>query len=106
MGIGRKATALLTLGLVLSWHAPAWSGDSAATAPNVQSTLANPSGTSLLGMLNSVLTGTTNDPPKPEKRCKPSQLYSGHDVVGDPETCIMGRLNVSGGSTGVAVGAP
>jgi hypothetical protein len=32
-----------------------------------------------------------------ESNCKPSHLYSSHDVVGDPQTCIMNRLDLSGG---------
>jgi hypothetical protein len=97
MGLRKRTTALLGFGLLLSVYAPAWSADSTTAAPNAQTTPSNPYGNSLLGMLNSVPTGTSNDPPKPENHCKPGHLYSQHDVVGDPETCIMGRYTVPGG---------
>ena len=106
MGLGKRTIALLGFGLMLSWYAPAWSADSTPPAANAQTTSANPYGNSLLGMLNTVLTGTTTDVRKPENHCKPSQLYSQHDVVGDPEACIMGRFTLGTGGTVSAAGVP
>jgi hypothetical protein len=37
--------------------------------------------------------------------CKPGQLFSQHDVVGDPESCIMQGAS-SGGAHGFATGVP
>jgi hypothetical protein len=104
MGLGKRTTALLGFGLLLIFFAPAWSADSTMPAANAQTTTANPYGNSLLGMLSTVLTGTTTDPGKPENHCKPSQLYSQHDVIGDPEACIMGRYTLGTGATGFAAG--
>jgi len=107
MNIGKRTTALLGVGLLLSFSAPAWSADSTTPAANAQMTPAKPYGNSLLGMLNTVLTGTTTDASKPENNCKPSQLYSQHDVVGDPEACIMGGYTLGTGATVVtAPGVP
>jgi hypothetical protein len=98
-------TALVGLGLMLTFAAPAWSGDSATPAAHTQDTSANPYGNSILGMLNSVLTGSRTEEPQPEHRCRPSELYSQHDVVGDPEACVMGRYGFGSGSNGIATGA-
>ena len=57
---------------------------------------------SLLGMLAPILTEPAQHA-KP-KTCKPGELYSGHDVVGDPEACFMGRLDVHGAPQGFGGG--
>ena len=102
----KRTAALLGFGLLLSFGVPAWCGEPAAPAANVQAAAANPYGNSLMGMLNSVLTGSTTDQRKPEKHCKASQLYSQHDVVGDPEACIMGTYTLGTGGNGSAAGIP
>jgi hypothetical protein len=93
---GKKAAALLSFGLVLGFSAPAWSADSAAAAGNAEAAPANPHDNTLLGFLNSVLSDPPASAGRPENHCKPSQLYSQHDVVGDPETCVMSRLTLGG----------
>jgi hypothetical protein len=105
MGIRKTATALLGFGLLLGVYTPAWSAESTTPAASAQTAQTSPYGNSLMGMLNSVLTGTTTDPRQPEKHCQPGHLYSQHDVVGDPETCIMGRYTVPGGGT-APIGVP
>jgi hypothetical protein len=32
-----------------------------------------------------------------ETKCKPSHLYSSHDVVGDPQSCIINRVVIGAG---------
>jgi hypothetical protein len=48
-----------------------------------------------------------SDPPaiagKLANHCKPSQLYSLHDVVGDPETCVMSRFTLGGDGSAAGV---
>jgi hypothetical protein len=102
MGMSKKAVVLLVLSLLFGIGAPAWSGTAEQATPNnAQVIPANPKGNTLLGMLNSVLPGTDPDPRQPKSQCKASQLYSQHDVVGDPEACIMGRYTIGNGSTAV-----
>jgi hypothetical protein len=31
--------------------------------------------------------------PDAEKNCKPGHMYSAHDIVGDPQACIMGSVS-------------
>jgi hypothetical protein len=35
--------------------------------------------------------------PQTQSNCKPGQMYSAHDVVGDPQTCIMQSISGLGG---------
>lgn len=99
MGISKKAVVLLVPSLLFGIGAPAWAGTAAQAVPQAQTTSAGIADNSLLGMLKSVLAGADPDPRQPKNRCKASQMYSQHDVVGDPEACIMGRYTVGGGST-------
>jgi hypothetical protein len=63
-----------------------------------------PSDKSLLGILTPMLTDPATH--AAQKDCKPDQLYSQHDVVGDPEACFMGRYDVRSGSASVGATAP
>ena len=36
-------------------------------------------------------------PHRDQMNCKAGHLYSQHDIVGDPQACIMGRVTVTGG---------
>jgi hypothetical protein len=38
--------------------------------------------------------------------CKPGRLYSQHDIVGDPESCIMQGVGFFGGARGSVTGVP
>jgi hypothetical protein len=40
--------------------------------------------------------------PQDQTNCKAPHFYSQHDVVGDPQACIMGALTIGGSSTAVA----
>ena len=97
MGMAKKAVVLLIPSLWFGFGVPAWSGTAEPAAPaNAQVMSASPT---LLGMLSSVLTGTDPDSRQPKKsQCKASHLYSQHDVVGDPEACIMYRYAIGNGS--------
>ncbi len=103
MGMSKKAIVVLVPSLLFGIGAPAWSGTAEQTAPiDAQVMPVNPEGNTLLGMISSVLTGTDTSPRQPKGRCKGSQLYSQHNIVGDPESCIMGQYTVGGGSTSAA----
>jgi hypothetical protein len=93
------AVALLATVLMGTTSARAWSGEATQPAASAGGpTSANVSGESLLQLIAPILT----DPVAREKpaNCKGGELYSSHDVVGDPEACFMGRMNV-GGTSGV-----
>jgi hypothetical protein len=103
MGISKKAIVVLVPSLLFGIGAPAWSGTTEQTASaDARMVQANPYGNTLLGMLSSILTPTDTSLHQPHGRCKASQLYSQHDVVGDPEACIMGQYTIGDGSTPVA----
>jgi hypothetical protein len=100
MGMPKKAIVVLIPSLLFGFGAPAWSGTAKQAAPtstSAQVMPASPNSNSLLGMVNWLAaTDTHAAPRKPDANCKASHLYSGHDVVGDPEACIMGQYTIGG----------
>jgi hypothetical protein len=100
MSMSKKAVVLLVPSLLLGIGAPAWSGTAEQAAPiDAQVMPANPEGNTLLNMIGSILTATDTSPRQTKDQCKPSQLYSQHDVVGDPEACFEGRYTLGTGAT-------
>ncbi len=92
MRVSKKAVVILRPSLLCGLSVPAWSASSDyAASINTQMVHANPASNSLLGVLSSVLTGTDPAPDQPTQNCKASQIYSPHDVVEDPESCLMGH---------------
>ena len=103
MNIVKKTAAGVLFGLmtVASATMPAWSampGPQSVTAATVAA--------------SNVASSAQSDPSwlEPEQsvinarrmasNCKPGRLFSQHDMVGDPESCIMGgRITVGSGST-------
>jgi hypothetical protein len=89
---------ILMPSLLFGLSAPAWSASSDYAAPiSAQGVRANPESNSLLGFLTPVLTATEPAPGQPAQSCKASQMYSQHGVVGDPESCLMGKYGVGVG---------
>jgi hypothetical protein len=105
MGKSKKAIVVLVPSLLFGLGAPAWSGTTEQAVPVEAQVMSNPKGNTVLNMLSSILTSTDPTPRQPQGQCKASHLYSQHDVVGDPEACIMGRYTVGNGSTSF-VGIP
>jgi hypothetical protein len=104
MGMSKTAVVVLVPSLMFGIGAPAWSGTAEQAAPTQARVMAaSPNGNTLLGMLTSVLTDTDTSPRQTKDHCKPSQLYSQHDVVGDPEACFISRYTLGNGSTAVGV---
>lgn len=101
MRMSKAAVVLLIPSLWFGIGAPAWSGTAEQAAPRAQATSAAIADNSLLGMFNSVLTGTDPDPRQPKSKCRASHLYSQHDVVGDPDACIKGRYTIGNGSAAI-----
>ena len=71
--------------------------------------VATPSSRSLLSLplqLNMV-GAVQREVPANRTNCRAGHLYSQHDVVGDPESCIKGMANFgTGGSMAVGVSVP
>ena len=106
MGISKKAVVVLVPSLLFGIGAPAWSGTAEQAAPiDAQVMPASPQGSTMLGLISSILTATDTGRRPAKDQCGPSQLYSQHDVVGDPEACFMGRYTLGTGSTS-AVSVP
>jgi hypothetical protein len=44
--------------------------------------------------------------PEAQNNCKPGQMYSAHDIVGDPQACIMGSVSGVHGVHSTAAAVP
>jgi hypothetical protein len=44
--------------------------------------------------------------PETQNNCKPGQMYSAHDIVGDPQACIMGSVSGVDGVHSTAAAVP
>jgi hypothetical protein len=104
MKILKTTTAVLISGLLMSgagvpaWSATAVSQGSTATQASSTNTTVQ-SATSVLGSLEFP---QVDSRPDAIKNCKPGRLYSAHDVVGDPQACIMGSFSGLGGQPTIA----
>jgi hypothetical protein len=99
------ATALISGMLISGALVPAWS------APPVSEGLTVAQATSSSSVVQAA-SGVLAAPefpriqqirPEAQTNCKPGQMYSAHDIVGDPQACIMGSISgVDGGRSTVA----
>jgi hypothetical protein len=110
MKIVRTTAAALISGLLMSGvSVPAWSAPLTSEGPTVAQVA---SADAVLQPASGVLAAPEfprfqRIRPKAQNNCKPGQMYSMHDVVGDPQACILGNSGPSvGGISGVASGAP
>jgi len=108
MVMSKKALVVLVPSLLFGIGAPAWSGTAEQEGAPIDAEVvpADPEGNTLLNMIGSILTATDTSRRRANDQCKPSQLYSQHDVVGDPEACIMGRYTIGTGATAASVSVP
>ena len=100
------AAALLSGLLVGTASVSAWS----ATATN-RSAIAHAEVASSNNLVSSPLAylrwlqaATADEKPESSNNCRAGHMYSEHDLVGDPESCIMQGISISGRS-GISVGA-
>jgi hypothetical protein len=103
MFISRRTLVALAAGVLLT-------AASAQAQPTAKQPLATPApgavntgSRSLLGLIAPALTDPVAH--RAQKTCDAGKLYSSHDVVGDPEACFMGRLDVHGGMSSGSTGA-
>jgi hypothetical protein len=98
MKIVRTTAAALISGLLMSGvSVPAWSAAPTSEGPTVAQVA---SADALLQPADGVLAAPElprfqQIRPEAQNNCKPGRMYSAHDIVGDPQACIMGALAVS-----------
>jgi hypothetical protein len=103
MRFSKKAVVILMPSLLFALGGRAWSASSDQPVPtSAQIEPANPQDNSLLGVLSPVLRRTDPVPSQPQQNCSASQMYSQHDVVGDPESCFMGHYSFGSGPNAIA----
>ena|SRR5690348_15113977 len=96
MKIVRTTAAAVISGLLMSGvSVPAWSAPPASeglTGAQVASAQAGVEATS--GVLAAPEFPRIQQlRPPAQSNCKPGQMYSAHDIVGDPQACIMGGIS-------------
>ncbi|HJU12140.1 MAG TPA: hypothetical protein VJ728_14750 [Candidatus Binataceae bacterium] len=109
MRVFNKAVVILVPSLLFGFGVRAWSASSdQAVAVNAQVVPANPNSTSssVLDLLKPVLTHTDRVQRQTSPNCTASNMYSQHDVVGDPESCVMGHISGAFGQIFAPVSVP
>jgi hypothetical protein len=91
MTVSTKVAAIVVGGLLLA-YGPARAQSTQAAAPATASAGAVTNGQSVLGFIAPLLNSSVEH--KAAKNCKPDSLYSQHSVVGDPNACFVGKLDV------------
>ncbi len=105
MKIVRTTVAALISGLLMGGACvPAWS----AMPMSERSTVAQVTSTKTTVQSATTVLGSPEFPrfdsrPDAERNCKPGHLYTAHDIVGDPQACIIG--GVSGFGARPTIGA-
>ncbi len=104
MSILKKTAVVLVSGLLIGTARPPRSASAQQTQqPSTSSAVAqtsndNPAVLSILGMIIPQVEHEVS-------QCKTSQVYSQHDVVGDPQSCFANVVDASG-AFGAAVISP
>ena len=102
MNLSTKLAAGLLGGLLFAvTSGPVWAGSASAPA---QANVPAATEASPVSVMNPLL-AMPAEPRVTPRHCKADTLYSTHDVIGDPDACIMNKVDVRGNalSTG-AVG--
>ncbi len=91
MNIFKTTAAAAVISSLVIGTAPAWSGtvDSRPVLPTAQAISSISSAPSGIANRSWLEPSAANARPKPSGDCnRPGHVYSQHDVVGDPESCI------------------
>ncbi len=99
---GKKMAIVLISGLLLGAAGQQGLAADTSAAPANRVAITGDDGKSLAGLL-AILTESTAH--AAQKSCTPDQLYSQHDVVGDPDACFRNHYDVRG-SLGGSVSVP
>jgi hypothetical protein len=98
-----KLAAALVGGLLLAAaYTPAWAGSVNDTSAAGTSSAAAGTDRSLVGVLSPLL--NVSAPHQAQKTCKADSLYSQHSVIGDPDACLINRIDARTSATGIGVG--
>jgi hypothetical protein len=109
MKIVRTTAAALISGLLMSGvSVPAWSAPPTSEGPTVAQVA---SADALLQPAGGVLAAPElprfqQIRPEAQNNCKPGRMYSAHDIVGDPQACIMGGFSGVDGVHSTAAAVP
>jgi hypothetical protein len=100
MSILKTTAVMLVSGLLIGAARPAWSASAQQSqqlsTPSAAAQTSNdsPSVLSILGMIIPQVEHEVQTQP----HCKAGQLYSQHDVVGDPQACFMSTVDAPYGA--------
>jgi len=104
MSILKTTAVMLVSGLLIGTARPAWSASAQQSqqmptrSAAAQTSHDSPLVLSILGMIIPQVEHEVQTQP----HCTASQLYSQHDVVGDPQSCFMSTVDAPSGATGTA----
>jgi hypothetical protein len=85
---------------------PAWSAPTNQGLTVAQATIPKTTVGSAITVLGSPEFPWFDSRPDAEKNCKAGHMYSAHDIVGDPQACIMGSVSGFGGVRSTVGGVP
>ena len=105
MKIVKTTAAALISGLLIGAACmPGWSATGATRAPISAGVMLAKNVTGSLPAVTNWLVPSAVDiaTQRDQTNCKARHFYSQHDIVGDPQACIMGALTIGGSSTAVA----
>src|SRR5258708_1333364 len=98
MSVSTKLAAAVVGGLLFATtYAPAWAQSADAKAPAVQSASSPGAGQYMLGVISPLLNNMTQH--AAQKSCRAESLYSAHDVIGDPDSCFVSKIDARGPAT-------
>ena len=101
MNIVKTTAAALVSSLLIGGACmPAWSAANNPAAPTgsaevIPNNTVAPSLLAIRALFGSSVDEAT--PHRDQMNCKAGHLYSQHDIVGDPQACIIGRLTIGRG---------
>jgi hypothetical protein len=96
------AAAVISSFLMGGAGIPAWSASTSQGLTVAQATSTNATVQPAITVLGSPEFPRFDRRPEAEKNCKPGHMYSAHDIVGDPQACIIGGFSVGGTHSTVA----
>jgi hypothetical protein len=102
----KKSMAVAVFGLIMAKTAiPARSGRTVTQAVSGAVEMVSSDGLAPAGVIeHSWLNPSVADArPQASRNCRPEHLYTQHDLVGDPESCIMQGVSLAGAGISSAV---
>jgi hypothetical protein len=101
------ATVLISGLLITGAIVPAWAASPASEGSTVaQASSANSVVQAATAFLAAPEFPPLRNRPNALSNCKPGHMYSAHNIVGDPQACMMGTYNGIGGYRSAMAGVP